>query len=121
MSKRPKINHLERQGLEPHPHSTHTLDNTLRKDVEILGRRSRKEWECSSGDKCAVGMHIDLDEVYVEHAVGTARYLGEIFRYHVACAITKQVVRPIEGAIDKGNSRRAAIQAQRARRAANAG
>ncbi len=117
---RPKINHLERLGLETHPHSTHTLDNARRRDVEILGRRSRKEWPCAH-PKCSVGLDIDLDEVYIEHAVGTARYLGEIFRYHIACAINKQVVRPVEGAIDKGNNRRQAIQAQRARKAANAG
>ncbi len=114
MSKRPKIDHLARLGLEPHPNLA-----ILRKDVEILGRRSRKEWPCADPE-CSVGFNIDLDEVYVEHAVGIARYLGEIFRYHVACAITKQIVRPVEGAIDKGNSRRQAIQAQRARKAANA-
>lgn len=120
MSKRPKINHLARLGLEPHPHSTHTLDNTRRRDVEILGRRSRKEWPCAD-PKCSVGFDIDLDEVYIEHFVGTSRYGGEHFQYHVACAINKQVVRPVEGAIDKGNNRRQAIQAQRARKAANAG
>lgn len=120
MSKRPKINHLARLGLEPHPHSTHTLDNTLRRDVEILGRRSRKEWPCAD-PKCSVGFDIGLDEVYIEHFVGTSRYVGEHFQYHVACAINKQIVRPVEGAIDRGNSRRQAIQAQRARKAANAG
>lgn len=107
-----KINHLERLGLEPHPLNTHK-DDTPIKDVEIVGRRSRKEWACSAGDQCSMGCDIDLDEVYVQHSVGVAIF-AKSFRYHVACAIDKQVVRYTGG-------RRAAIKAQRARRAANVG
>ena len=120
MSKRPKINHLERLGLKPHPYSTHTQNDLLRMDVEILGRRSRKEWPCADPE-CCVGFDIGLDEVYIEHAVGMVRYHGEIFRYHLACAINKKIVRPVDKPIDKNNSRRQAILAQRARKAANAG
>lgn len=116
MSKRPKINHLARLGLERNRNLA-----TDKPTIDILGRRSRKDWPCSAGDRCSIGYDIGLDEVYVEHAVGTARYLGETFRYHVACAINAQVVLPVDQGIDKGNNRRQAIQAQRARKAANAG
>jgi hypothetical protein len=121
MARRPKIDHLERLGLKPHPDKTMTRDNTRRDDVEILGRRSRKVWSCAATDECSVGADIDLDEVYIEHAEGVRRFDGRTSRYHVACAINKQIVIPVQNAIDQGNSRRAAIQAQRARKAANAG
>lgn len=125
MGKRAKIDHMARQGLEAHPESTHKHDGegnlVRRQDIQIIGRRSRKVWECSEGENCSVGLPIDLDEIYIEHAVGMYYHGGKTYRYHVACAINKQVVRPIEGAIDKGNSRRQAIHAQRARKAANAG
>lgn len=112
---RPKIDHLARLGLE-----RNTNLATDQPTISVLGRRSRKEWPCAA-EQCSVGYDIDLDEVYVEHALGVARILGEVRRYHVACAITTQVVKPVEQAIDKGNSRRHAIQMQKARRAANAG
>ena len=121
MARRPKIDHLARLGLKPHPDKIMTRDNTRRDDVEILGRRSRKVWTCAATGDCSVGFDIDLDEVYIEHAEGVRRFDGRTSRYHVACAINKQIVSPIENAIDKGNSRRAAIQAQKARKAANAG
>jgi hypothetical protein len=122
MARAPKIDHLARLGLKPHPDKTMTRDNTRRDDVEILGRRSRKVWPCAAAvDRdCSVGLDIDLDEVYIEHAEGVRRFDGRTSRYHVACAINKQIVIPVENAIDKGNSRRAAIQAQKARKAANA-
>ncbi len=124
MARRPKINHLARLGLEPHPDKTMTRDNSIRDDVEILGRRSRKQWRCSAEDlppdgQCAVGVPIDEDEIYIEHAEGVRRFDGRTNRYHVACAINAQIVRPVANSIDKGNGRRQAIQEQRARRAAN--
>ena len=118
MARRPKIDHLARLGLKPHPDKTMTRDNTRRDDVVILGRRYRKMWSCAAADECRVGINIDLDEVYIEHAEGVGRFDGQTSRYHVACAINAHIVLPVENAIDQGNSRRAAIQAQRARKAA---
>jgi hypothetical protein len=107
-------------GVKPHPDRTKTAEGSTRADVTIVGRRSRKEWDCAAGEKCSIGFAIDVDEVYVEHSVGVAVF-AEVSRYPVACAIKSQVVQPVENAIDKGNSRRQAIQAQRARREVNAG
>lgn len=119
MSKRPKINHLDRLGLAPHPNKIKCMDGSLRVDITILGRRSRKEWVCSAGDECSVGLPIDLDEIYVEHAEGVGRYDGNTSRYHIACALNKQIVEPSANTeVPLSNGRRQAIAEQRARRAA---
>ena len=94
------------------------MDDTLRTDVIILGRRSRKTWTCSAASECSVGVPIDLDEVYVEHAEGVHQFDGNTNRYHIACALNRQIVKLVEKAVDLGNGRRQAIAEQRARRAA---
>ena len=118
MSNRPKINHLERLGLLPHPHKVKCQDGSLRNDVLILGRRSRKEWICFAGDKCNIAMPIDVDEIYVEHAEGVGRFDGKTSRYHIACAITQKIVELSANAVEQSNGRRKAIAEQKARRAA---
>ncbi len=122
MSTRPKINHLERLGLAPHPNKVKCQDGSLRTDVIVLGRRSRKVWPCSAAQECSVGVPIDVDEIYVEHAEGVGRFDGQTNRYHTACAINKQIVELVVNPIDQNNGRRQAIAEQKARRAAlNAG
>jgi hypothetical protein len=117
---RPKIDHMKRLDLQPHASACKDGKGYPRNDVEIVGRRSRKVWTCAAGDLCAVGLPIDLDEVYIEHAQGTCRYTGKCDRYHVACAITGKIVFHVEHPVDRGNSRRQAVLAQRARGRANA-
>ena len=122
MSRRPKINHLERLGLLPHPNKAKCQDGSMRHDVLILGRRSRKEWSCAASDACNVSLPIDVDEIYVEHAEGVGRFDGKTSRYHVACAITQEIVELTANAVEQSNGRRKAIAEQKARRAAlNAG
>jgi hypothetical protein len=118
MSRRPKINHLERLGLLPHPLKAKCKDGSTRTDVLILGRRSRKEWSCASGTECNVSLPIDVDEIYVEHAEGVGRFDGQTSRYHIACAITKEIVELSANAVEQNNGRRKAIAEQKARRAA---
>ena len=116
---RPKIDHMARLGLQPHA-SAQTVNGMPMRDAEILGRRSRKVWPCSAGDVCSVGLPIDLDEVYIQHSYGPRSPERRLDRYHVACAITREIVRHVEHPVDQGNSRRQAVLAQRARREANA-
>ncbi len=118
MSARPKINHLERLGLTPHPKKVKCQDGSLRTDVIVLGRRSRKVWGCSAAQECSVGVPIDVDEIYVEHAEGVGRFDGKTNRYHTACAINNQIVEILMNPVDQNNGRRQAIAEQKARRRA---
>lgn len=113
MSKRPKIDHLARKGLRPHP-SKVLKDGEPRSDVVILGRRSRMEHVCAYED-CGLGGKINLDEVYVEYALGTSRFLGEVTRFHVDCALAGEIVQAATEILDQINDRRAAIMLKRAR------
>jgi hypothetical protein len=123
-----KVDHLKRLGLEPHDKYVSRLNDTRKTKnglvsgvIDILGRRSRKEWNCAS-PTCTLGP-IELDSVYIEFATGTNRYTGKTSRYHVACALTAHIVAPVSdrvATLDKGNGRRQGIMEQRARKEASA-
>ena len=119
MSKRPRIDHLSRKGLRPHPSKVLTNEGTPRADVVILGRRSRMEHFCAYED-CGLGGKIDLDEVYIEYALGEDRFLGEVTRFHVDCALAGEIVQSAAEILDRVNDRRAAIMLKKARLAKQA-
>ena len=113
MSERPKIDRLARKGLRPHP-SKVEKDGKPRSDVVILGRRARMEHFCAYED-CGLGGKIDLDEVYIEYASGESRFLGEVTRFHMDCALAGEIVQSAAEILDRVNDRRAAIMLKRAR------
>ncbi len=111
---RPKIDHLQRLGLQPHPESAEDGSGPIA-GIEILARRSRKEWKCAAEACQTSGVPIGIDTLYVELAESISRYTGKTLRYHIPCAILNRVVRRLEEAVDVGNNRRQAILATRAR------
>jgi hypothetical protein len=119
MSERPKIDRLARKGLRPHPSKVLRDDGVPRSDVVILGRRSRQVHVCAYAD-CGLGGKIDLDEVYIEYALGTSRFLGVVTRFHVDCALAGEIVQSAAEILDQINDRRAAIMLKRARLAKQA-
>jgi hypothetical protein len=115
--RKPKINQLERRGYSVNPEFLVEIDSagmSRLKDIEVIGRRTRKIWDCKAGDACPLGK-IDLDEVYVE-ITGEDRYTGKADRWHVACALRAGIIMQEKNSLDMTNNRRAAIEEAKARK-----
>jgi hypothetical protein len=118
-----KINHLERRGYRVTESFLKDEEDKVREGVSVVGRRSRKEWECAAKDECSLNGLIDLDEVYVEVAEEVEYVTGRAphrptFRFHMPCAMRAHVIEKVADAVDKGNNRRAAIAMTKAKREA---
>ena len=101
------INHLKRRGFGNGP--------VIRPGERVTGRRARKVHRCAL-ETCPLDNFIELDDVYVEHAIGEEFYTGRGKRYHLGCGEDHGIIVRVDG--DATNKRRQAILATRHRREA---
>jgi len=112
-------NHLERRGFRPNEKALAKLSKVITlmngtKTVApiVIGRRARKEWTCAAED-CDLPP-IVWDEVYVQMSIGLAAYNSDYSRYHMACALRRELIEQVD--VDSTNQRRQAIMMVRAKR-----
>jgi len=107
-SRAPKVDQLKRRGYRV-SENYQSRDNFV-----VFARRSRMPHDCRSYF-CSIGK-IEYDEVYVDCTDETSFPFTKD-RFHIACALRAGIIeKESVDAVDRSNTRRAAIEEQKARR-----